>query len=123
MKREQAPEPLPTNEQASKYDMLSKLFESAFSELKTLSSKKPDEPLNKSKLQTVNRILEQIKRMLETQPTMEFLDPLNEDSIPSNSDAVLILSQYQAALKHFHESYYGYDRGGREYRWRTIEKP
>ncbi len=112
---------LPTNEQVQKYEMFNKMFESLFTELKSLSAKKPDEPLNKFKVQTINRILKELKVILGAQPTLGFLDLLDEDSIPTNSDAVLILSQFKAALKHFHDSYFEYD--GFEHRWRTKENP
>jgi len=120
-KQKQHSSALPTGEQVAKYDMLSKLFESVFAEVKTLSAKKPDEALNKFKVGAVNRILKDVKEMLSTQPTVGFLDLLDEDSIPSNSDAVLILSQYDAALDHFRESHYKWD--GLENRWSTQERP
>ncbi len=48
-------------------------------------------------------------------------DMLDEDTVPQNSDAVLILSQWQAALKQYKDRHYGFD--SRTHRWFTVENP
>jgi len=112
---------LPTEEQIEKYKMLSKLLDSIYMELKDFSKKKPDEALNKFKIKTINRVLEQIKDVLSSEPTIDFLDILDEETIPSNSDAVLIIGQFNAAMAQFKSTYYGYD--GYDHRWSTKENP
>jgi len=49
------------------------------------------------------------------------LDLLDTDILPTNSDAILIISQYDAALSAFHEKYHGWD--GLSNRWFTQEEP
>jgi hypothetical protein len=55
-----------------------------------------------------------------TSPKMinrDYLDELNEDDLPQNSDVVLILSQTVAAMNAFQARYYGWD--GSEHTWYT----
>ena len=47
---------------------------------------------------------------------------LDEETLPQNSDAVLILSQWQAALAQYKDRHYGYDSYG-GHRWFTVENP
>jgi hypothetical protein len=46
---------------------------------------------------------------------------LDEETLPQNSDAVLVLSQWQAALRQYRGRHYGYD--SYEHRWFTVENP
>jgi hypothetical protein len=112
---------LPSEADVSKYEMLEKLLTSIYEEMKELSKKKPDEPLNKFKVKNVNRVLEQIKEIMKQEPTNEFLDLLDEDSLPSNSDSILIIGQFNAAMKQFRSKYHGWT--GVEYVWSTKEYP
>ncbi len=45
--------------------------------------------------------------------TIEYLDLLEEDDVPQNSDVVLMLSQYTAAMERYYDTFYR--RHG--YRW------
>ncbi|MDN3686791.1 hypothetical protein [Cyclobacterium jeungdonense] len=114
----------PTEAEIEKYKMLSELIDSLIAETKELSKKKPDEALNKLKIKMINRVLDQLKEILKTQPTIEFLDLLDENELPSNSDAVLILGQFRAAMDRFRKTYYGktsnYESSRR---WFTRENP
>lgn len=102
--------------------MLDKLIESIYLEMKEFSKKKPDEPLNKFKVKSVNRVLEQVKEILKSEPTAEFLDLLDDESLPSNSDSILILGQFKASMKDFYSKYWKRESGV-GYRWSTNEKP
>jgi len=114
---------LPSEEQVEKFRMLSKLINSIYSELKEFAKKKPDEALNKFKIKTINRVLEQIKDILSSEPTSDFLDLLDEETIPSNSDAVLIIGQFKAAMEQFKNTYYRSDGLSFSHRWITKENP
>lgn len=114
---------LPSEADVQKFQMLSSLFRSVYSELKTFSSKKPDEPMNKFKVSAINRILTQLREFLATQPTIAFLDSLDDATMPSNSDAVLVLAQYEAAMDHFKATFHRYDETEAEHRWSTKENP
>lgn len=104
-----------TKEQISLYGTISPLLQHAFSEVKEFSKKKQEEQLNLNKVKTINRLLEKAKELLKNEPTNEFLDLLNEDDLPSNSDAVLTMSQFIAAMNKFHSDHYhlnGWDIDG-----------
>lgn len=114
---------LPTQAEIDTFEMLDKLLDSSYIEMKQFSNKKPDELLNKFKVKSLNRILEPIKSVMRNEPTATFLDLLDEDTIPSNSDAILIISQFQAAMKQFKSIYFGRDEMLSNPRWFTKEKP
>lgn len=112
----------PTNIQIQKYELLLPLLKSILFEVKDLSKKKQDEPLNKLKVGMINKILSRIKtEVLNDDPSCEFLDRLDDETLPTNSDAVLIIAQYDAAMTQFHARHYGWD--GRHHRWFTREHP
>lgn len=115
---------LPSQAEVERYEMLEKLLASIYNEMKEFSKKKPEELLNKFKVTNVNRVLVQIKEIMKNEPTNDFLDLLDEESLPSNSDSILIIGQFQAAMNQFRSKYYrkhslayGYDV------WSTKENP
>ena len=102
-------------EQIKLYNTISPLLHSAFNEVKEFSKKKQDEPLNLKKVKMINRLLEKAKEVLKNEPTVEFLDMLDEDDLPSNSDAVLTMSQFISAMNKFRSDHYhlnGWDIDG-----------
>lgn len=108
-----------TEERVNEYEMLFPMLEVVYDEVKELSKKKQDDVLNKLKVKMINRILEQIKELLADEPTLQFIDLLDDETLPSNSDAVLILAQFRAAMEQFKEKYYRYDQAIAESRWYT----
>ena len=122
-KKETLQNNLPSEAEIVKYQMLEKLLDSSFIELKEFSKKKPDEILNKFKVTSLNRILSPIKEVMRNEPTSEFLDLLDEDTIPSYSDAVLIIAQFQAAMKQFKTTHFGRESQYSSDRWFTKENP
>jgi hypothetical protein len=93
-------------EKASQYDVLSPLLNSMYDEFQELSKKKPDGQVGKTKVMMVNRLLKGIHQILGSEDAFEYLDVLDEDSLPQNSDVVLILGQTKAAMKTFRERYF-----------------
>lgn len=109
---------LPTEAQVEQFKMLDELLESIYLEMKEFSKKKPDEPLNKFKVKNVNRVLEQVKGILKNEPTNSFLDILDDESLPTNSDAILVIGQFKASMERFQQKYSaGYEK------WKTRENP
>lgn len=72
-------------------------------EVAKLSNKKPDGPLSKFKLGFINQVLEPLNRILgeDFRPFPDFTTFDVEGSMPSASDALMMLSQYEAAMKRF----------------------
>jgi hypothetical protein len=109
----------PTKIQAEEFDMLFPILDSVFNEIKELSKKKQDGALNELKVKMTNRVLNKVKSILKDDPTVEFLDLLDEEVFPTNSDAVLIISQFKAAMQQFKDKHYGWT--GIEYAWTTED--
>lgn len=106
-----------TVERVTQYNALMPLLEAMVREFRELAKKKPDGALNKRKVDMVNRLLKDVLTIVENEPNRPYLDLLDEDDMPQNSDVVLILSQYEAAMKAFHARYYGFHDG--QYQWNT----
>jgi len=123
MDKKHSTEDLTTDAQVQRFNLLSPMFHAVSGEIKELSKKKQDEVLNKLKVEMINKILEQIKELLAGEPTAQFLELLDNDILPTNSDAVLVLAKFQAAMAHFHNKYYRTDRSTYSSRWFTVEKP
>ena len=72
----------------------------AYEEIAVLSKKSPNEALNTFKLRLVNTLLGQSNQLLGSshRPFSDFA-LFEEDDVPTNSDVVLILSQYLEALE------------------------
>ena len=67
----------------------------------------------------INKVLEQIKELLAEEPIAQFLDLLYDNTLPTNSDVVLMLAQFQAAMEQFKTKYYGYNPVYMEHEWNT----
>lgn len=101
------------------YEMLHPILETLLSEIKELSKKKADNPLNKLKVGMINKVLERVKIILANEPTTQFLELLDDETLPSNSDTVFIISQYDAAMKQYKDKHYVYDDEEDAHRWFT----
>jgi hypothetical protein len=115
--------PSPTEEQAATYDRLVPMLEAAHREMTELSKKKQDGVVNTLKIKMLNRLLSELSKVIENDPSYAFVDMLDEETLPQNSDAVLVLSQWQAALKQYKDRHHGYDSSMHEHRWFTEENP
>ena len=112
---------LPTNAQIEEFKMLTELLVSVYNEMKEFSKKKPDEPLNSFKVKNVNRVLTKVKDILIQEPTAVFLDILDDESLPTNSDAILIIGQFQASMERFRKKYYLKNPSTHKWYWNTKE--
>jgi hypothetical protein len=91
----------PTEEQVKKYNYLSLMLDSALSEMRDFAKKKQDGILSDTKIKILNRLLTDLRQILVSEESVNYLDPLDEEKLPQNSDAVLILGQYRAAMNSF----------------------
>ena len=108
-------------EQVKKYTMIFPMLESMRDEMKVLSSKKQDGVLNSLKVKMLNRVIGTARELLVSEPTLEYLEELDEDMLPQNSDVVLILCQYIEALSQLrskNQVYVNYN-----WVWKTQENP
>ena len=114
---------LPSEEQANKFDLSATMLEALFAEMKELSKKVPDGRLNAVKVKMINRVLTDVRTALSDEPTIAYLDLLDDEMLPSNSDVVLILGQYSAAARQFKHRYQKFDHRQGTVRWHTVENP
>ena len=109
----------PTKAQVAEFEMLWPILKSLLTETKELSKKKADNPLNKLKVGMINKVLVQIKGILSEDPSLQFLELLDNETLPSNSDAAFIMAQYDAAMQQFKDKHCRYDDVEEEYKWFT----
>ncbi|NTW87622.1 MAG: hypothetical protein HGB26_00510 [Desulfobulbaceae bacterium] len=119
---------LPTNKNIEDYKLLRDLLLSQRKEFDILSKKKADGQLNSMKIKMVNRVLEPLKELFTKEESFAFLDILNEDEMPTYSDVVLIISQFETAISEFKIKYYLKDlylssEYSPRFRWMTEECP
>lgn len=99
----------PSIEEVEQFSMLYPMIIADLAELRNLSNKKQDGLLNKLKVGMINKKLEKVKLVLSKEPTTEFLDILDVDALPSNSDAVFVILQFKSAMDQFKDKYYTID--------------
>ena len=98
----------PSEEKTNKFKYLSPMLDSALSEMREFSKKKQDGIVSETKIKILNRLLTDLRMVLENEESISYLDPLDEAKLPQNSDAVLILGQYRAAMNSFEKKHYRY---------------
>lgn len=92
-------------------------MDALYQEIQGLCKKKPDVTLSSGKVKLINRLLEDLRTVLENEPGLKYLDLLDNDSLPQNSDVVLILSQYVAAMNTFYSDYHRWDERAGTHHW------
>lgn len=103
-----------TNKDIDKFIKLVKQIKNLIAEFSVLSKKKPDDAVNKFKIKLINPILKVANYFVNDKKHKPFEDfeLFSEDDLPTNSDVLVILSQYRACLEKYHEDtiqYYDYD--------------
>ena len=87
-------------QEVAAFDLLKNRLRNLYDEVSNLSKKSPDSPVNKFKLGLINEKLIEINGLLghEFKPFKDF-STFDIDVLPTNSDVVVILSQYLDALE------------------------
>ncbi len=103
----------PIDAQVAKFQYLSPMLDSALSEMREFAKKKQDGIVSAMKIRILNRLLTDIKEIVAQEESLNYLDVLSEEQLPQNSDAVIVLGQYRAALNSFEKRHHrtvGYER-------------
>lgn len=89
-----------TPDEVSEFEQLQAQLQSLCTEIGALSKKKPDDAVNKFKLSLANQVLERANSTLgeSKRPFADFLR-FDSDDVPTNSDVLLVLSQYLNCLE------------------------
>lgn len=87
-------------EQVKDFEKLKVQMQELYKEISLLSKKSPDSAINKFKLKMINNLLVTSNGLLDGNfiPFDDF-DVFDEDDMPTNSDVVVILSQYIECLE------------------------
>ena len=99
------------------YEATMPLLAAMYSEIQELSKKKPDATISKNKVHVINRLLTDIKLILNSEEQAKYLDLIVDDDLPQYSDVVLMLSQFVAAMTAYRGKYYLHD--GYESEWQV----
>jgi hypothetical protein len=97
-----------SRDKSESWEALNPLLKAMFKDFQELSKKKPNDPLNEKKVELVNRLLQPVLVILESELTRGYLDLLDKENLPSNSDVSLMLGQFMASMDAFRSKYYGY---------------
>lgn len=89
-----------TREQIDKFEELQAKMRSLYEEMQTLTKKSPNDSVNSFKLRLINSVLATANSFLGSQhrPYPDF-EQFVDDELPSNSDVLLMLSQYISCLE------------------------
>ena len=109
-----------TSAKVETFNASSGVFGGLMREIRELSKKKPDATLSKNKVRILNRVLTDIESVLQDEPEAKYLESLDDDELPQNSDAVLVMVQHEKALAAFQKRYFVRVPGGGN-RWATEE--
>lgn len=106
-----------TREKVDAFEAVIGVFSELFKELKDLGKRHPGATLGATKVKIINRVLEDVRSCLFGEPDYKYLDLLDHDDLPQYSDAILILSQHEGALKSFKARSHGYRRSTQTTDW------
>ncbi|MGA1831455.1 hypothetical protein [Rhizobium wenxiniae] len=103
----------------AEYQSSSTVFDGLIKEIRELSKKKPDATMSAGKVKIVNRVLLDLMAFLHVEPEGKYLEKLDDDALPQVSDAVLVMVQFETALRAFKGRYHQYVSG--KWLWVTEE--
>lgn len=84
-----------TQQEVDTFEKIQAQLKGLHTEISVLSKKSQNDALNKFKLKFINQILSEANKLLGTKhkPFNDF-DLFDEESMPTNSDAALMITQY-----------------------------
>lgn len=91
----------PTAAQVAKFQYLSPMLDSALAEMREFAKKRQDGIVSAMKIRLLNRLLTDLRGILANEESLQYLELLSDESLPQNSDAVIVLGQYRAAVQSF----------------------
>jgi hypothetical protein len=100
------------------YDMLMALL----TEMREFAKRKQDGPVTPMKIEMISRRLDELREILKDEVIFPFLEKLDGDRVPCNSDVVLILAQYEVAMESHARGRYVWKPLGKSQRSWSIAK-
>ncbi len=111
-----------------KFELLEAQMKSLYSEIEKLVKKNPNDAINVFKLKLINGLLRDANEIFVNtkKPVIEFAE-FDEKALPSNSDALVVLSQYLACLESYRDNNVAFDEAEQDWFWvvngRTSDMP
>merc|ERR1712137_539879 len=90
------------------YEKVRDVFVSLLHEVRELSKKKPEIVMSESKVKLINRVLQDVIVVIQDEPQAAYVELLDDDQLPQNSDALLMMVQFDAALDAFKDAHFDY---------------
>ena len=92
------------------YGLYVTFFDGIYHEFKQQTRKKADEPINRYKAESINKILQPLQEMMKDEAYAGFLGLIeteeeNGEEGMSYSDVMILLTQYKSALGKYHRSH------------------
>ena len=82
------------------FEMLNAQLKGLHTEIQTLAKKSANDSVNLFKLRLINAVLEKTNAFLnDAQKPIEYFSRFDENDMPSNSDVLIVLSQYLNCLE------------------------
>lgn len=88
-------------EDVERYEELWSKLVSIKNDVFLLSSKKPNEQLNKFKIKYINDVLTKINTLIGGDKPFDDFDVFDEVALPTNSDALMIINLYLNSMEMF----------------------
>jgi hypothetical protein len=92
-----------TDKDVDQYELIMPLLDRMYSDIQELTKKRQDGVLSKTRIAMINRLLDSARDLLKGETSINFLDRLDEELMPQNADAMIIVGQYVSALGAFRE--------------------
>lgn len=109
-----------TDARIDSFEMLWSHLNSLYKDVESLSKRKQDGLMSKTRVATINQILGEIKTLLKDHPSAGFLTLLDDATLPQNADALIFLGQYKSAMQNFVRTNTDNDLGTR--RWKGTDR-
>lgn len=98
-------------ERSVKFDVIVPLIEAMHEDMSALSARQHETLANAYKIRAINRLLSDAMEVLDREPSLRYLEIIDEEDEPRFSDVVLTLGQFKVALQAFKKRYYDGEYG------------
>jgi hypothetical protein len=85
--------------QVADFESIQGQLDGLYGEMQKLAAKRPNDALNKFKLKIVSALLERTAKLFNTSSILDGFVGFSEEDLPTNSDVVVVLSQYRRYLE------------------------
>lgn len=83
----------------SRFELHYNMLMALLTEMREFAKRKQDGPVTPMKIEMISSRLDELREILKDEEIFPFLEKLDGDRVPCNSDVVLILAQYEVAME------------------------